>query len=330
MALDWRQTWLVSQWPTPGPLTCCRIDPQQRYAFCGSEDQKIYRVALADGQVTPLAGHESWPAAFGFADGGETLLSGGCDGKLCWWQAASAAPTPVRSIQAHAGWIRGLVVSPDGKHVATAGNDKVLRVWSITDGTLVREFPGHESHIYSVMYHPSGESLITGELRGTVRQWEVASGNQVRTFDAKKLWSYNGGQQVDFGGVRALAMSPNGKFLACGGLHEASNPLGAVHDPLVLVFDWESQALVQSQIAEGLKGVVWRLCYLSDNTLAAVSGGSSGGHLIFWNESQPKDQFRFQLPNIVRDFDVAADGLRAVTVHHDKHARLLRLEAKPA
>ena len=43
--------------------------------------------------------------------------------------------------------------------------------------------------------------------------WEVATGKEVRTFDAKPLHTYEGGQQVDFGGVRALAISPDGKSL---------------------------------------------------------------------------------------------------------------------
>jgi hypothetical protein len=58
---------------------------------------------------------------------------------------------------------------------------------------------------------------------------------------AGKLSKHNAaGQGVDYGGVRDLALSADGKYLACGGLIEASNPLGAISNPAVLVFDWQA------------------------------------------------------------------------------------------
>ena len=62
------------------------------------------------------------------------------------------------------------------------------------------------------------------------------------SFDAKALHTYEGGQQVDFGGVRGLAISGDGGSVAGGGLHKATNPPGAVHEPLVLVFDGKSRS----------------------------------------------------------------------------------------
>jgi WD40 repeat protein len=162
-----------------------------------------------------------------------------------------------------------------------------------------------------------------------VKQWEVASGKEVRTFDAKPLHTYEGGQQVDFGGVRALAISPDEKWLAAGGLYKATNPLGAVHEPIVLLFNWESQKVERQQIAEGITGgVVWRLRWLADGSLMGVSGGSTGGFLLFWKPDGDKDYFRFQLPNIARDMDLHPDGLQVATAHHDRHVRITRLAAK--
>ena len=151
------------------------------------------------------------------------------------------APKPIRSIEAHKGWIRSIDVSPDGTLIATGGNDNLVRLWNAADGKLVRELPGHERHVYSVAFHPAGQFLLSGDLVGVINQWEVASGKVVRAFDAKPLHTYEGGQQVDYGGVRAMAVSPDGKWLAAGGLYKGTNPLGAVNEPLVLLFNWESQ-----------------------------------------------------------------------------------------
>jgi WD40 repeat protein len=324
-----QQAHVVAQWAHDRPLISCRFDPLDRYVFAGSEDNSVLRWTLADGQKTTLAAHESWVRALAFSQDGAFTITGGCDGRLIWWNTADEQPQPVRTLEAHHGWIRALSVSPDGQWLASGGNDLVVRIWNVADGTLAHELPGHESHIYSVAFHPQAHYLLTGDLKGGLQQWDTSTWQPVRSFDAKALHSYNGGQQVDFGGVRAIAVSPDGKYLTAGGLHKASNPLGAVHEPLVLLFEWESQTLAESHIAEGITGgVIWRSCYLADGSLMSVSGGSSGGFLLFWKPDNAKDFHRFQLPNIARDMDLHPDGLRVATAHHDRHIRITRLAPK--
>ena len=262
---------------------------------------------------------------------GRTLLAAVATASSPGGSAAAATPTPIRSIDAHKGWIRSVDVSPDGTLIATGGNDNQVRLWNIADGTLVRELPGHARHVYSVAFHPLGQYVASGDLMGVLKQWEVASGKEVGAFDAKALHTYEGGQQVDFGGVRALAVSPDGKWLAAGGLYKATNPLGAVHEPLVLLFDWESKKLERQQIAEGItQGVVWRLRWLGDGSLMGVCGGGSGGFLLFWKPDADKDFYRFKLPSLARDMDLHPDGLQVATAHYDKNVRITRLAPKTA
>lgn len=328
---DPRLAHVVSQWASDRPLISCRFDPTGRYVFCGSEDNQILRFLLADGSRTVLSGgHATWVKTLAFTADGSQLISGGYDGQLIWWDATADAPTPLRRIAAHGtSWIRSTAVSPDGQLLASAGNDLKIRLWKIADGTLVRELSGHEKHVYSVAFDATGGFLASGDLGGIVKQWEATTGAEIRTFDAKELWSFNGGQLVDFGGVRALQFSPDGRWLAAGGLYKASNPLGAVHEPLVLLFNCQTGAVERKLIAEGItQGVIWRLRWLSDGSLMAVDGGGNGGFLIFWKPDADKDYHRFQLPNIARDMDLHPDGIQVATAHHDRHVRISRLQAK--
>jgi WD40 repeat protein len=288
---------------------------------------------LSDGAKTVLAGgHSTWVTAIAFSTDGQTVVTGGCDGKLTWWPAVDEAPQAVRSIVAHGKhWVRSLATSPDGTLLVSGGNDNMVRLWSMADGAAVKELPGHEKQVYSVEFHPDGKSFFSGDLGGSIRQWDVATGAEIKKFDASALYSYNAGQGVDFGGVRALSISADGKFLVAGGLHKASNPLGAVHEPLILLFNLETGAMERQLIAEGItQGVIWRLQWLSDGIIMGVSGGGSGGWLVFWKVDAEKDYHRFQLPNLARDMDLHPDGLQVATAHYDRNVRINRLTAKPA
>src|SRR5262249_59827705 len=110
------------------------------------------------------------------------------------------------------------------------GKDRAVRLWERESGRLVRELTGHLNHVYSLVFSADGKSLLSGDLLGSIRQWDLASGKAAGTFDAKALHTYDAGQQVDFGGARGLAISGDDGLIAAGGLHKATNPLGAVHE----------------------------------------------------------------------------------------------------
>ena len=325
------QSHVAVQWPHTSPLIACRFDRKGRFVFASAEDNSVQRWDLASGNNVGYAAHDSWVFAIAFSQDGETVITGGGDGRLIWWSTATDKPEPIRKLDAHRGWIRSTSVSPNGQWIASGGNDNVLRIWNVADGALVRELSGHPGNIYSLLFHPDGQFLMSGDLKGEVRQWEVNTGALVRTFDAKTLSSTNAaGQGVDFGGVRSLGISVDKQHLACGGTHNASNPLGAVHDPIVLLFDWNSQKLLQSHVAADLKGSVWRSVFHRDGYLIGANGGSSGGQLLFWKADQAKEFHRFGLPSILRDMDLHPDGMQIATSHHDRHVRITRMAAKSA
>ncbi len=130
------------------------------------------------------------------------------------------------------------------------------------------------------------------------------------------------------GGVRDLAFSPSGDRLACAGLLNATNPLGAVNDPAVVLYDGlrgEQIGLLKAQ--GGLKGVAWGVRFHPDGFLAVAVGGSGGGHLLFYRPDQPDEEFhRFSLPNTARELDLHPDGLHLATAHHDGKLRLSRMQ----
>jgi WD40 repeat protein len=321
-------THTLHQWKCESPLINCRFDPTGQYVFAAAEDFSIYRFAMADGKYVSLTGHGSWPRPMVFSKDGQMMVSGGCDHQLIWWPVADAEPKPIRTVKAHRGWIRAMDVSPDGTTIASAGNDNLIKLWNFATGELVATLSGHAKNIYSVAFHPNGKSLLSGDLAGAVLQWEVATGKLERQFDAKPLTTYNTGQRVDYGGIRTIVFNNDQTQIILGGLHKASNPLGAVNEPLLMRFDWESQKLLRSHTIKGVKGIAWRSLIHPQGFLMAVSGGSGGGFLAFWNEDKDEEFYQMKMPNTAREMDLHPDGIQIATAHHDKQLRISLMSPK--
>jgi len=221
-----------------------------------------------------------------------------------------------------------VATSPDGNFVATAGNDRLVRLWNASDGTLVRELAGHESHVYNLAFHPSGTQLVSGDLKGVIRQWDVASGAQVRQLDASRLWKYDAGFAADIGGVRAIAFNHDGTLLACGGITDVSNAFAGVGNPAVVLFDWESGSPKQFQLSkENLQGVVWGLAFHPVGFLIGATGGGGGGSLLFWRPDSEREFHRLALAATSCDLALHPDGRRLVVAHYDKKLRLYEMTA---
>ncbi len=328
MPADLKQAHVARDFAADAPLTCCVFDPKNRFIFVGAEDQRVYRFDLASGAKTVLAGHDSWIMALAMSPDGSTLYSGAGDDTIISWPATEATPAPSRKFKAHHGWIKALAVSPDGKVLASAGNDRLVKLWNTADGALIREMAGHERDIYTLLWAASGAAILTGDLNGRIFQWEFASGKKLREFDAGPLHTYEGGQQVHYGGIRGLTVSPDGKTVAAGGLHKASNPLGNVQEPIVIRFDWESAKATKTQLAEGLANhTLWGLAFHPDGALIGCAGGGSG-HLLFWDAEAEKPIHKLDLPDTARGLALSPDGVHAATVHYDRKVRLIKLGPK--
>ncbi|HEV7401943.1 MAG TPA: WD40 repeat domain-containing protein [Chthoniobacteraceae bacterium] len=328
MAAEPKLAHIAQELTAEAPLIACRFDPTGKYVFATSQNRSIYRWELAGGKRSALAGHDSWAFDLAVTADGQTLISAGGDDTLIWWPAAAEAPEPARKVKAHDGWIRCVGLSPDGQFVASGGNDRMVRLWNATDGAKVREFPAAERDIYALRFHPSGEWLLAGDLDGKIHQWEVATGKLVRSLDAAPLHSYNEGQQVHYGGVRALVFSPDAKTLVAGGLTKATNPLGNVQQPLVMRFDWESGKTTGNHTVEGATGErVWSLEYLAEGLFVGCLGGTKN-QLAFWKEGEEKPVHAFLLANSAHGMSLSADALLVATTHHDGKLRITKLAAK--
>ena len=79
------------------------------------------------------------------------------------------------------GGILAVAYRPDGRLLATAGEDGVIRLLDPQSGQLVRAFVGHVSQITHLAWSPDGRTLASASWDSTVRLWDAVSGRSLRT-----------------------------------------------------------------------------------------------------------------------------------------------------
>jgi RNA polymerase sigma factor (sigma-70 family) len=119
---------------------------------------------------------------------------------------------PIHTLSGHKERVTSVAYSPDGRWVATAGWDGTVRLWDAQTGREVRrlEVPAprdyHPAHLSRILFSPDNELVAVAQQ---------AAPNEAGVI----IWNRRTGAKVhEFpGGTGSVAVSPDGRWIACGG-----------------------------------------------------------------------------------------------------------------
>ncbi|MEA2131141.1 MAG: hypothetical protein QOJ85_4032 [Solirubrobacteraceae bacterium] len=161
----------VAQYRSPDYATAVSFSPDGRRIAVGTLDGTV-RIVPADGagRTIVLRGNRGQVLDLGFDRGGDRLVTASFDGTVRVWDVGGGTPV---TLQHKRVWSASL--SPDGRWVASGGEDKVVRVRRLDGGGRQIEIRVGQP-VYSVRFRSDGRRLVTGGLDGVVRIFDVRGG----------------------------------------------------------------------------------------------------------------------------------------------------------
>ena len=111
----------------------------------------------------------------------------------------------ITTLEGHTQGPNSIAFSPDGTTLASASDDKSVRLWNVRTGaqkTILKTPP--QLRYISVAFSPNGDKVLTGSRDKPVQFWDTETGEHIATLTGHT------------GGVSNVVFSPDGNTIASG------------------------------------------------------------------------------------------------------------------
>jgi WD40 repeat protein len=160
-----------------GAVTSVAFSANGQTLVSSGADRTLRFWNVANGQLIAVVGaHAGSANSVVFNPNNTVAYSGGEDGFLKFWQVPPPAAKP---LPAHAAPLRALAQSVDGNQIATAGDDKIVRISALATAKEARALTGPAAPITSVAFAANAAFVAAGTADERLFLWSNTDGKVV-------------------------------------------------------------------------------------------------------------------------------------------------------
>jgi WD40 repeat protein len=213
--------------------------------------------------VRELKGHAG--AVLTVAAGRQLIATGGADRTVRLWNAGNGQPRAgVSALTGHSGLVLATAFSPDGKALASADSDGVIRVWDAATARERVRLTGHDGAVWALAFSADGKTLASGGADRTVRLWDLSPVPGTEGY-GKLLRTLEGHEEE----VLAVAFAADG-LLASGDGDPFAGPSAEGRPGTVRL--WDAAAGKEKAVLSGHARAVRGLAFAPDGKTLASGG----------------------------------------------------------
>ena len=170
------------------------------------------------------------------------FAAAGWDGKIQLWRKNSAGiKTLIRTLPGHEGTINQIKYSPDGKLIASASSDQIIKLWDTENGNLIDTLTGHQDGVNSISFSSDSKVLVSASEDKTIKIWNIENKPQLN----KTLTGHTDS-------IKTVTVSPDNKFIATAG-YDNKIKLWTINGELLQTIDAQNLAITSLQFTPDSK-----------------------------------------------------------------------------
>ncbi|MCP4783098.1 MAG: hypothetical protein GY878_06065 [Fuerstiella sp.] len=138
------------------------------------DDRTIQMLSVESGDLTDeLPPTEDTPLSLAYCPDGHCLVIGTQGGYLHFYSMETMKR--VADLKAHSGLISSVTVFPDGRLMASGGQDGEIRIWDLATREIVTilSIAPQTSRYFGIAVSPDGKTVASAGVRGDVRVWRT-------------------------------------------------------------------------------------------------------------------------------------------------------------
>lgn len=135
---------------------------------------------------------------------GTTVASVGADKKINFWKDGKPGASGTSDVR-----VLAMVMSSDGKTLATAGESETIQLWDVAAGKPTGKLSDKMDWTLALAFSADGKQILSGDYLGVVRLWDVAGTKKVNNLPAPPMPAPK--TPLDPVPVTCVAFGPDGK-----------------------------------------------------------------------------------------------------------------------